>query len=54
VRDVAIARMLDMIKEDLGALNIHHEVFFSERSLTAGGKDEVRATIQELAAKGLV
>ena len=54
MRDVAIARMLEMIKEDLGALNIHHEVFFSERSLTAGGKNEVRATIKELTAKGLV
>jgi arginyl-tRNA synthetase len=54
VRDVAIARMLEMIKEDLGALNIHHEVFFSERSLTAGGKDEVRTTVEELQKKGLV
>ena len=54
VREFAIDRMLELIKEDLGALNIHHEVFFSERSLTAGGKDEVRATIEELAAKGLV
>jgi arginyl-tRNA synthetase len=54
VREAAIARMLEMIKEDLGALNIHHDVFFSERSLTSGGKDEVRATVEELAAKGLV
>src|SRR5262245_52279464 len=54
VRDVAIAGMLDLIKEDLGALNIHHEVFFSERSLTAGGKDEVRTTIEELDGKGLI
>ena len=54
VREVAIARMLEMIKEDLGALNIHHDVFFSERALTSGGKDEVRVTVEELAAKGLV
>jgi len=54
IRDVAIARMLDMIREDLGALNIRHEMFFSERSLTAGGKDDVRATIEELRGKGLV
>jgi arginyl-tRNA synthetase len=54
VREFAIARMLELIKEDLGALNIHHDVFFSERSLTTGGKDEVRATIEELTAKGLV
>src|SRR5262245_19627729 len=34
VRAAAISAMLEMIKDDLGALNIHHEVFFSERSLT--------------------
>ncbi|MET0653905.1 MAG: arginine--tRNA ligase [Hyphomicrobiaceae bacterium] len=54
VREFAIDRMLELIKEDLGALNIHHDVFFSERSLTTGDKDEVRATIEELTAKGLV
>ena len=42
-----------MIKEDLAALNIRHDVFFSERSLTRG-KDEVAETIEELRAKGLV
>ena len=46
--------MLVLIKEDLGALNVHHDVFFSERSLTAGGKDEVATTIEELRQKGLV
>src|SRR6185312_5107125 len=45
--------MLAMIKEDLAALNIRHEVFFSERSLTTG-KDEVAETIGELRVKGLV
>ena len=45
--------MLAQIKEDLAALNISHDVFFSERSLTAG-TDEVKATIEELRAKGLV
>ena len=53
VRETTIAAMLAMIKEDLAALNIRHEVFFSERSLTAG-KDEVKQTIEELRAKGLV
>ena len=42
-----------MIKEDLAALNIRHDVFFSERSLTKG-KDEVAETIEELRTKGLV
>jgi arginyl-tRNA synthetase len=53
VREFAIAAMLGLIKEDLAALNIHHDVFFSERSLTQG-RDEVAATIAELRARGLV
>jgi arginyl-tRNA synthetase len=53
VRDASVAAMLAMIKEDLAALNIRHEVFFSERSLTTG-KDEVAETIGELRVKGLV
>ena len=53
VRDVAIAAMLVQIKEDLAALDMKHDVFFSERSLTAGA-DEIKATIEELRGKGLV
>ena len=53
VRDAAVAAMLAMIKEDLAALDIRHDVFFSERSLTHG-KDEVAETIEELRRKGLV
>ncbi len=53
VREAAIAAMLAVIKEDLAALNVKHEVFFSERSLTAG-EDAVKVTIEELRKKGLV
>jgi len=53
VREAAIAAMLAVIKEDLAALNVKHEVFFPERSLTSG-QDEVRVTIEELRNKGLV
>jgi arginyl-tRNA synthetase len=53
VRETAIAAMLVQIKEDLAALNIQHEMFFSERSLTAG-EDQVRDTIEELRTKGVV
>jgi len=53
VREAAVAAMLVMIKEDLAALDIRHDVFFSERSLTRG-KDEVAETIEELRTKGLV
>ncbi|MEO0730283.1 MAG: arginine--tRNA ligase, partial [Pseudomonadota bacterium] len=37
-RDAAIAAMLDEIKDDLGALGVKHDVFFSERSLTSDGR----------------
>ena len=53
VRDVAIAAMLVQIREDLAALDVKHDVFFSERSLTAGA-DEIKITIEELRRKGLV
>src|ERR1700754_1744146 len=36
VRVKAIAMMMEMIKGDLTALNIRHDVFFSERSLIEG------------------
>ena len=52
VRAKAIAMMMDMIKGDLAALNIKHDVFFSERSLNEKGKDQVGATIEWLRAKG--
>jgi arginyl-tRNA synthetase len=53
VREAAIDAMLATIKDDLAALNIRHDVFFSERSLTTGD-DEIAATIDELQRKGLV
>jgi len=52
VRAKAIAMMMEMIRADLAALNITHEVFFSERSLIEGGTDRVAATIDYLRSKG--
>jgi arginyl-tRNA synthetase len=52
VRAKAIAMMMAMIRDDLAALNITHDVFFSERSLIEGGADQVGATIAGLRAKG--
>jgi arginyl-tRNA synthetase len=52
-RAKAIAMMMDMIRDDLAALNVRHDVFFSERSLIEG-KDQVGATIAELRAAGEV
>ena len=54
VRAFSIAAMMDMIRADLAALDIRHDVFFSERSLTQGGPDLVAKTIAELRAQGLV
>ena len=39
VRARAIDAMMAMIREDLAALNIHHDVFFSERSLHARSEE---------------
>ena len=52
VRNKAIAMMMDAIKGDLAALNIKHEVFFSERSLIEAGNNKVAETIDFLRAKG--
>ncbi len=54
VRDFAISKMMEIIKDDLAALNITHEVFFSEASLTSGGQDKVKAAIDALRSKGLI
>jgi arginyl-tRNA synthetase len=51
-RAKAIAMMMDEIRGDLAALNIKHDVFFSERALIEGGTDQVAATIEFLRAKG--
>jgi arginyl-tRNA synthetase len=52
VRAKAIAMMMDEIKGDLAALNIKHDVFFSERSLIESGNNRVAETIDFLRAKG--
>jgi len=55
VRDFAIDRMMDRIREDLAAIGIHHDVFFSERTLQAGDEGgAVAALIADLREKGLV
>ncbi|MFT3671930.1 arginine--tRNA ligase [Aestuariivirga sp.] len=49
VRAKAIAMMMDLIRDDLAALNIRQEVFFSERSLhTSGAVAETLASLSKL------
>jgi arginyl-tRNA synthetase len=52
VRAKSIDMMMEAIKGDLAALNIGHDVFFSERSLIADSNNRVAATIDFLRAKG--
>jgi arginyl-tRNA synthetase len=52
VRAKAIAMMMAEIKGDLAALNIEHDVFFSERSLIETGNNRVTETIDYLRSKG--
>jgi len=52
VRAKATAMMMDMIKGDLAALHIKHDVFFSERSLIETGNNKVSETIDFLRSKG--
>jgi arginyl-tRNA synthetase len=54
VRATALKAMLAMIEDDLLALGIRHDVFFSERSLSEGPCDEIAETINDLKARGLI
>ncbi|WP_439628578.1 arginine--tRNA ligase [Shinella sp.] len=54
VKDRTIDAMMAMIREDLAALNVHHDVFYSERSLHAGNGAPIRTAINDLTFKGHV
>ncbi|HEX4827460.1 MAG TPA: arginine--tRNA ligase, partial [Xanthobacteraceae bacterium] len=57
VRDFAVAGMMDLIRSDLAALGIKHEVFFSERSLHEpqnGGPSKIAETVAFLEQQGLL
>ncbi len=52
VRDFAIEAMMDLIRDDLAALGVAHDVFASERELAATGA--VERTLSELEERGLL
>ncbi len=52
IRSYASEVMLELIKDDLAALGVKHDVFTSERKLVESGA--VERTIEELADRGLV
>jgi arginyl-tRNA synthetase len=54
IRDRAIDAMMVMIREDLAMLNVHHDVFFSERTLHADGGALIQSAINDLTYKGHV
>ncbi|MGB8817618.1 MAG: arginine--tRNA ligase [Rhizobiaceae bacterium] len=53
-KDTAIAAMMELIREDLAALNVHHDAFFSERTLHAGNAAKILSVINDLTLKGHV
>jgi arginyl-tRNA synthetase len=54
VRATALEMMMAMIRDDLAALNVRPDVFYSERSLIDGGTDRVAETIEWLRSRGEV
>ncbi|GEO84876.1 MULTISPECIES: arginine--tRNA ligase [Alphaproteobacteria] len=54
VKERAIDAMMAMIRDDLATLNVHHDVFFSERTLHANGAAKIRTAINDLTFKGHV
>jgi len=52
VRDTTLAAMMELIKSDLAALGIHHDVFSSEAAITKAGK--VEEALAALEKKGLI
>jgi arginyl-tRNA synthetase len=54
IKDRIIDAMMAMIREDLALLNVHHDVFFSERTLHADGAKAIRAAVTDLTLKGYI
>lgn len=52
VRDFATRAMMDMIREDLALLNVHMDVFSSEKALYGTGR--IEAAIERLRQAGLI
>ncbi|MFC3706065.1 arginine--tRNA ligase [Devosia honganensis] len=53
VKERVLAAMMDLIKADLAKLDIHHDVFFSERALHGPGGD-IETTLAWLREEGMV
>lgn len=54
IKDAAIDAMMKLIREDLAALNVHHDVFFSERTVHEDNAAKIKAALNDLTLKGHV
>ncbi len=54
IKDRSINAMMALIRDDLASLNVHHDLFFSERSLHADHAKLIRTAINDLTLKGHV
>lgn len=54
VKEKVIKAMMQLIRDDLAAINIHQDVFFSERTLHADDEKAIRSTINDLTMRGFV
>jgi arginyl-tRNA synthetase len=52
IKERSIAAMMDLIREDLASLNIHQDIFFSEKKLHDNGK--IAETVEVMRGQGLV
>ena len=53
VKERVLVAMMDLIRQDLAKLNIHHDVFFSERTLHGQGGD-IDLTLDWLREQGMI
>ncbi len=54
IKDAAVDAMMALIRDDLAALNVHHDVFFSERTLHEGNGGKIQSALNDLTMKGHV
>ncbi|WP_026481565.1 arginine--tRNA ligase [Ahrensia sp. 13_GOM-1096m] len=54
IKDDAIDAMMALIREDLAALNVHHDVFFSERTVHDDNGAKIKAALNDMTLKGHV
>ena len=52
IKERTIDAMMAIIRDDLAAINVRHEVFFSERSLHADNARKIRSAINDLTMAG--